>query len=255
MDFLECIKQTDLRYWFPVVQRSGVPYPKTVLIEEGIDLRDLISALDGQDPVTLGALVGRVDHASREVGGVPFFLRTAYLSGKHEWKNTCYCDGLIKIGRNIIGLVEATAMADQPLGCFVVREFLKLQSLFTAFDGMPVAREFRVFIRDGEVLHVQPYWPPQSIRKPSNASWRSLLGWLSDLSAGDKAFLENRARSIDIEGFWSMDFAQDVKGDWYLIDMARGELSYLWYPDRGEADPGTTGMELLKPKEVGDGCE
>lgn len=250
MDFLECIKQTDLRYWFPAVQRSGVLYPKTVLVESGIDLCDLILVLDGKESRTLEGVARRIAQASKVVG-VPFFLRTSYLSGKHEWGNTCYCHDLKTVGRNIIGLVEATVMADQPLGCFAVREFLNLQSLFTAFDGMPVAREFRLFVKNGEVLHVQPYWPPQSIRKPSNASWRSLLGWLSDLSAGDKAFLEARARSIDIEGFWSMDFAQDVKGDWYLIDMARGELSYLWYPDRGEADTGTTGMELLKKEGVG----
>lgn len=247
MDFLECIKQTDLRYWFPAVQRSGVPYPKTVLIEDGVDFRDLISALDGKQPKTLDGLIESVVEASNEVG-VPFFLRTAYLSGKHGWADTCYCRYPKGIGRNIIGLVEATALADQPLGCFVVREFLNLQSLFTAFNGMPVAREFRLFIRDGEVLHIQPYWPPQSIRKPSVPDWRYHLGWLNELSAGDKAFLEARARRINshIEGFWSMDFAKDVKGDWYLIDMARGELSYLWYPDRDEADPGTTGMELLK---------
>ena len=245
MDFIELIKQTDLRYWFPAVQRSGVLYPKTVLIEDGVDFGDLTKALDGKEPKTLDGLIESVVEASNEVG-VPFFLRTSYLSGKHEWADTCYCRYPKGIGRNIIGLVEATALADQPLGCFVVREFLKLQTCFTAFGGMPVAREFRVFIKASEVLHVQPYWPPQSIRKPSIPDWRYALAWLSKLSPKEQAFLEARARSVDIEGFWSMDFAQDVKGDWYLIDMARGELSYLRYPERGEADPGTTGMELLK---------
>jgi len=249
MDYIELVNQTDLRYWFPAVQKSGVLYPKTVLIEDGIDFWDLVKVLDGKKPKTLEGLVERVAEASKEVG-TPFFLRTSHLSGKHSWVVTCYCHShdIKLVGRNVCGLIDATVMTGQPLGCFAVREFLKLQSLFTAFDGMPVAREFRIFVKDREALHIQPYWPPTSIRRPSVRDWRYLLGWLNALESGVREILESLAKRVSshIGGFWSVDFAQTVDGDWYLIDMARGELSYCWFPERGKADEGTTGVELLK---------
>ena len=31
-----------------------------------------------------------------------------------------------------------------------------------------------------------------------------------------------------MEGYWSVDFAQGADGQWYLIDMAEGDLS--WQP-------------------------
>lgn len=246
MDFAKMVGQTDLRYWFPAVQKSGVPYPKTVLVEDGINFWDLTKALDGKEPDTLCGLVRRIEEASAKVG-VPFFLRTSHLSGKHSWQNTCYCDRLQRVANNICGLVEETAMADQPLGCFAVRELLSLRSSFKAFDGMPVAREFRVFVKDGEVLHVQPYWPPQFIRSPSVEDWEERLAEISYLDEQEGVELEERAIEVSahIQGFWSVDFAQELSGEWYLIDMARGEMSYCWFPEKGRADPGTTGMELL----------
>lgn len=33
----------------------------------------------------------------------------------------------------------------------------------------------------------------------------------------------------NFDGYWSVDFAQDVNGDWYLIDMALGNES--WHPE------------------------
>lgn len=247
MGYVELVEQSDFRYWFPAVQRSGVAYPRTVLVEDdGLNLFALTPLLDGKTPSLFNTLVERIRVASGEVGS-PFFLRGSHLSGKHDWARTCYCASTEKIGLNIVGLVEAAAMADQPLNCFAVREFLELRYKFTAFNGMPVAREFRVFVLDGDVLHLQPYWPPQSIRNPSVEDWEEKLAETSYLDEQEEVELEEQAVEVSahIQGFWSVDFAQELGGEWYLIDMARGEMSYCWFPEKGGSDQGTTGMGLL----------
>jgi len=58
---------------------------------------------------------------------------------------------------------------------------------------------------------------------------------LSLLDAATREELSTRATRVGEElfrmngayaGCWSIDFAQDVDGNWWLIDMARGEVSF-----------------------------
>lgn len=240
----ELDRQTDMRYWFPKIKELEINVPKTVFVNA--DYGDLLSSLDGKLPASWPDLLERLSNAVEKVGE-PFFLRTAYLSGKHEWSNTCYCENLGSLDRNIVGLIEHTEMSfTVPFGCFVVREFLNLNSIFNAFDGMPIAREFRFFVQDEKVLHWQPYWPADSIRDPSIDNWEGILQRMSILDSWSMDYLGYWVQQVGkkLGGFWSVDFAQHVDGRWFLIDMARGEESFYWDTD-GPAEEGKCGLDLL----------
>lgn len=240
----ELDRQTDMQYWFPKIEELEINVPKTIFVKA--DYGDLLKLLDGELPASWPDTLERLGKAVEEVGE-PFFLRTAYLSGKHEWSNTCYCENLGSLNRNITGLIEYTEMSFAvPFGCFVVREFLNLNSSFRAFNNMPIAREFRFFVQDAEVLHWQPYWPASSIQNPDGEYWMLSLKRMSILDPRSMNYLNCRAKEIGkkLGGFWSVDFAQHAGGRWFLIDVARGEQSFYW-DTSGPAEEEKCGLDLL----------
>lgn len=84
------------------------------------------------------------------------------------------------------------------------------------------------------------YWPEDAIlfygRKPP-ADWKERLHALN-LEVGDEKRILNayaeKFGSVN-PGFWSVDFAQDETGKWWLIDAARGEVS--WHAAGCPLDP------------------
>jgi hypothetical protein len=164
-------------------------------------------------------------------------MRTDLHSAKHEFADTCYVADASVLLSHIGALIEADNMM-----CFlgddsqalVFREFLRLEAPFTAFRDMPVARERRVFIKDGKAVCSHPYWPKGALYrrgKPSREDWRPWLHDLSVLRRGDGIRLRQYAEMVGrlLAGAWSMDFAWvPDKRDWYLIDMALAKHS--WHP-------------------------
>lgn len=228
----ECEEQTSMRWWYPRILGAGLPVkmPRTVLIDA--DYGDLLSALDDIRPTSLRSLVRRIRKAG-QVLGWPLFLRTDLTSGKHSWIRTCSCPSWQVVARHVFALVEDTALKDIHLHAFAARELLPLRYEFHAFDGLPIAREFRFFVKNGLLDHVQPYWPPQVIQTPSRKDWARCLGEMSRIEDDELVHLSKLAELAGgvLGSYWSVDFAQHQDGSWYLIDMARGEISYRWDPD------------------------
>ena len=132
------------------------------------------------------------------------------------------------------------------------REFLQLETTgFTAFHGkMPINKEVRCFIRDGKIDCVHPYWfnevfdrevareakmhkmigGEEAAKKGYSqlpADWSDKLAKSNKLTFNDKSIIHEYLREVmpHFQGYWSVDFTKGVNGEWYLIDMARGELS------------------------------
>jgi hypothetical protein len=253
------VDRNDLAYWFPRLAASGMRVPRTEMVHfEG----DLIPLLDGQAVEGFADLVAQVQAAAQRVGGYPAFLRTGYGSGKHQWQRTCYLSGPAVVASHISNLVEWSAVVDfmgLPTKTWVVREFLNLRHDFVAFEGMPVAREFRFFFRDGQVTCKHPYWPPGAIRKANirEGAWQASLEAMSRLEHGEGVMLINQVEKVaqHFEGFWSLDLAQLAEGEgeksWVAIDMADGDASFHWpgclhnpHPERDEVEGETEETDL-----------
>jgi hypothetical protein len=220
----------DLAEWFPCLATTGVPVPRTVIVQTELDL---LGVLDGETPAGFDDFVAQLDAAGREVGGPPAFLRTGHTSGKHGWRRTCYVQGAV--ARHVAALVEWSACAGLlglPTSTWAVREFLNLDASFSAFDGMPVALERRLFIEAGAVRCHHPYWPADALEegRPSRPDWRAKLAeqdrtW--DAECG--LVLEmGRVVSAAFPGSWSLDFARTRAGLWIALDMANAADSFHW---------------------------
>lgn len=225
-----------ISFWQPKLEAAGVPTPRTTIIRsEG----DLSSLLDGQPPDGWDVFLTLMQAACYD-HGLPCFLRTGHGSGKHDWLATCFVADAENVARNIFALVEWSHMADLlglPHDVWAVRTMLETEHLFQCrgYNGFPVTREFRVFVRDDIVEHVQPYWPPDAVEQgePDDADWLAKLRAISKLErddAHDVPFLAGWASGAVGGGYWSVDVLQDRHGRWYVTDMAEGDRSFRWEP-------------------------
>lgn len=236
---------TRLSYWFPLVESAGLPVPETRIVKiSDQDMRLLFTfCLDGEgDPTPWHSLTHAIEMAALSLPKPPpVFLRTDFLSGKHSWVETCYVADLSLIPTHVSRLIEKSETFDF-VGCpwdvWVVREFLNTRPQFHAFQGMPITREFRYFVRDGVIEHRQPYWPEYAIEgnfyrgavEPED--WRSTLSEMNRISANEDTELSRLTleTSAAVPGFWSVDWLQTADRGWVLTDMAEGDKSFRWEP-------------------------
>jgi hypothetical protein len=215
-------------YWFPAVEAAGISHPRTEIVEIGWE--PLISILDGKwlpEAVELQLL-----EATKRIG-FPLFLRTDQASGKHHWIHSCHVPALTELRPHVFCVVEENAMADLDCTALVFRGLLTLESTFTAFDGLPIAKERRYFVHDGQVVCHHPYWPEDAIEKgwsmvPLPADWRQQLAVLNIETAEETCELTTLARKVQLPGAWSIDFAFAGDSGWVLLDMAMAQRS--WHP-------------------------
>jgi hypothetical protein len=228
--------RNSLAFWFPKIAAAGLRVPATRIIRAN---DDLVVLLDGEKPPGWDDLVDELVAAGNEVGW-PAFLRTGHGSGKHEWDRTCFLPGPSDVAHHIAALVEWSCCVDMfglPTDVWAVREMLPAPPLFRCegYCRFPVTREFRLFVRDGRVEHVQPYWPPDAVEqgRPSDPDWRTKLERASALTQPERAALELIAATAGQAvggGYWSVDLLEDVGRRWVVTDMAEGDRSFRWEP-------------------------
>src|SRR5574343_556102 len=219
IDRLKLEEESSMLYWYPKII-GRLRTPKTVLLP--IPTKDHHRMREILDGKPFPKRIEKKILLKGEEIGYPLFLRSDQGSGKHEWRDTCYVpnqESLISHVISLLGWHECAGIMGLWWDALVFREIIPLESRFTAFHGMPVSRERRVFVRDGIVECIHPYWPEDAIHED---------------------------RENQLPGYWSVDFACDIHGAWWMIDAARGELS--WHPSDCQYCP-----EEQKPKPIPDG--
>lgn len=238
--------RTCLSYWFPRIEQAGLPVPRTAILRinrEDASENDLAQTVfDGKPLGVAGhAFVSRLETAAEEIG-FPVFLRTGQTSGKHSWDRTCYVGSREVLAQHVFELIEFSECADL-MGLdwqvWVVRELLPTRPVMVAYQGMPVCREFRLFVDGPEIQCCHPYWPLEALR---DGRPRTLDGQpLDDEAVEDLAHgiweLDDRDCEIvrDLAsragqacgGRWSVDVLETDRG-WYVTDLAIAELSWHW---------------------------
>lgn len=238
----------DLQWYLPTTEVVWLPQP--VWAEEILD----------EPEAHLNTVAAEIERlAAKWQFGWPVFVRTNLLSGKHNYRDTCLMPDATALRRNLNALVEAHAMAaftmqgDCTIDSFVVRKFLRLRHAFTAFNGLPIANEYRYFVTSGKIECMHPYWPVDAVRDGFIADmprpmaeedegmargWHGIPeGWVAMLAKMQAykptgwTHVERAGTVVEkATGFpsWSIDFAEDTTGHWWLIDMALAEES--WHP-------------------------
>lgn len=229
--------KTCLSYWFPIIQEAGLPVPKTAIVNAP-DLSPWLRRKRGESLTAgLDGFFSDLAAAIAQVGGFPVFLRTGFGSGKHEWADTCFVPNFDSLPAHVYSLFEWSHLVDfmgLPTDVWVARELLHTDPAFHAFAGMPVTKERRYFVHDGEVVCHHPYWPEAAFEstgaKPSASDWKDRLAALNEESLAEVVELSALSRKVSehVPGFWSVDWLHTKDRGWVLIDMAEGQRSFHW---------------------------
>lgn len=228
-------------YWLPKLQEDTMlssHVPRSTLVP--YDHVSVICAMEGGGEYAgWDSVVQAVKDAAREIGW-PVFIRSCLASAKHDGPNSYRADQPADIPRVLSHTAEDNElkfMFQSGPEAFVVREYLDLEAPFVAFHGLPVSREWRFFASTAEILCAHPYWPEEAIKfypksvEPDN--WRPLLAELHEHPKREEWIaLETMAIKAaglcDTAPSWSVDFAKDTSGKWWLIDMAIMGQSWHW---------------------------
>lgn len=231
MKDFEITNHSSMLYWWPKIKDLPIPQPKT---EIAYQKDDWWCHLDGI-PIER-EIITKVNEIANRFG-YPVFVRTDLSSGKHNYLESCYIGDYESIHKNIWRLIETNAIKDLWFNSLIVREYLRLDWRFRAFNGLPIAPERRYFIEDGEVICHHPYWPENAIKfwggskNWEHTIWKEHLKRMNHESIEEIELLTGYTRLVsqNISGDWSVDFAKGANGTWYLIDMATAIQS--WHPE------------------------
>lgn len=228
-------------YWLPKLQADDLiaPHvPRSVIVP--YDHPAMICAMEGGGEYSeWESVVQSVRDAARSIGW-PVFIRSCLASAKHDGPNSYKASDVSEVARVLSHTAEDSELKFMFEGgptAFIVREFLNLDAPFTAFNGLPVAREWRFFASPDAMICAHPYWPEETIKfyrgQKEPPGWRSQLADLHERPQitewVDLESVAMRAAAIcDAATAWSVDFAKDVNGKWWLIDMATMERSWHW---------------------------
>lgn len=240
-------ERNSLLYWFPKISKLGIPVPLTKWIEIPQEKIRLLAGVEEDAIKNFSPYLEKIRATAKEIG-YPVFIRTDCASDKHGWKDTAFVRKEDDLLPHIIGTVihnEGVGLIGLNYKAIVVREFLELDWRFKAFHGeMPVAKERRYFINNGQLLCHHAYWITEAIEKAHQqdgaiifrnyiphrlpSKWKDMLREINLEQKDEVELLTSYAEKVAkvFSEYWSIDFACSRTGEWYLIDMALGEVSY-----------------------------
>ncbi len=159
-----------------------------------------------------GVDIEKVVEAARRFGDRPVIVKDYVKSRKHEWDDACFVPSAAdeKRLRSVVSTF-LERQGDLLVGGVVLREFIDLQSVGShPKSGMPLTREHRVFVLDGEPLVTGRYW--------SDADYGD-----DDVPLGEFAGIMKAVRSR----FFTMDLAMGRDRNWRIIELGDGQVAGL----------------------------
>ena len=159
-----------------------------------------------------GYRVGEFVKELEEFEGEPIIVKDYVKSQKHYWEEACYIpksnnlEIVERITKRFIELQEE----DLNEG-IVYREFVELEELTNhSKSGMPLTKEFRLFIKNGEIKSCFKYW--------DEGKYNNVEPEIERFADVIKKIKSN---------FFSMDIAKKKGGDWIIIEIGDGQVSGL----------------------------
>lgn len=223
-------------YWFPRIRHGNLPVPRTKFVD--IEFMKLINILDGERIPYADEVMGHLDANAVEIG-YPVFIRSDHASAKHDGPSAYRAEKKEDLPSVLYQTVEDNAMKDFLPQALMVRSWLDLEAPFKAFGGLPIAREWRLFATKDKVVCSHFYWAEEAIqfwggRVDEPTFWKRDLAKIAEPLSVDeqvllKALAMRAATVCTAAPCWSVDFARDREGKWWLIDMAIAQSS--WHPE------------------------
>ena len=194
--------------WYPALTDST---PQSVWLDSA----------DALDPAKLTAALAVFD-------GGPLIVKDYVKSQKHRWDEACFIPesgDLAAVARVVHRFLEL--QGPDLIGGVVFRRFETYEPLSThSRSGMPLTREYRLFLVDGEPISCTPYWEQ---------------GQYDDAVTVPLDLIRERVAAINSR-FFTVDVARQVSGEWRIVELGDGQVAGL--PER--VDPLTFYRSVLR---------
>jgi hypothetical protein len=183
------------------------------------DLQNWVADLGDMTPATWSSLEDIPEEG-------PFVLKGATNSKKFQWKTHMYAEDRREACEVYARLCEDGLISEQRI---YIRKYVPLFTYFPDVIGLPVTKEFRFFVYDGEILCGGYYWS-------SHVDTLLESGIeLPKVEEVPRAFLEKVTGRIGRKVmFYALDVAQTLSGDWIVIELNDGQMSGLSMNDPDE---------------------
>jgi len=154
-----------------------------------------------------------------EFGNKSIVVKDFVKSQKHYWEEACFIPNAAdkeKVNSVVSKFIELQN-SDLNEG-LVFREFIDLEELANhSLSGMPLTKEFRVFIKNGRIMTIFKYWDE---------------GDYKDVEPIVDGFQEVIPKIQS--NFFTMDIAKKKDGDWIIVELGDGQVAGL--PDNANKD-------------------
>lgn len=220
--------------WYPILEKEGLPQPKTTFFElpnfwpAYIEDGCINGWQDLSETIKKAVWKRLCKQIRRDFGYSPVFFKTSTYSNKHYIK-TLRRPGIEDIVTMYYDGIGVGAIPSLGFRFLAIREFIEIEGK-PLLEGsvLPIGVERRIFLKDGQVTKVLPYWPKEAFKTDITAYLEKLNAvptpeWVLEMAAKAGQALTKEWPSITE---WSVDFALDKNGKWWLIDTALAEKSW-----------------------------
>jgi hypothetical protein len=152
-------------------------------------------------------------------GDKPIVIKDYVKSQKHYWNEACFIPNASDKEKANSVISKFIELQDSDLNeGLVFREFVELEELTNHSEsGMPLTKEFRVFIKNGEVMTILKYWDEGDYQnvEPVIENFEEIIPKIKS-------------------NFFTMDIAKKKDGNWIIVELGDGQVAGL--PDNADKD-------------------
>lgn len=145
----------------------------------------------------------------------PVVVKGETSGRKFLWKSHMFAENREKAIDILCKLQDDGLLRDQNI---YFRQFVKLKTYLVGLNGLPITKEFRVFVCDGKILSKGYYWTNYFDDLPEVPNTNDI----------PEEFLK---KVIDAIGesvrFYAVDVAQMDNGEWIVVELNDGQQSGL----------------------------
>lgn len=150
-------------------------------------------------------------------GNRPIIVKDYVKSQKHYWEQACFIPDASNTEQAKSVIEKFIELQEDDLNeGLVFRAFIELEKLTNhAKSGMPLTKEFRLFVKNKEVIGAYKYW--------DEGDYKDVVPVIEDFKQLIPTIKSN---------FFTMDIAKKKDGGWIIVELGDGQVAGL--PDNAD---------------------
>jgi hypothetical protein len=246
--------RNNMSYWLPKIQNQGLRIPKTCIIPMPEKVMDACF-MDGDRKKNM-AVVGKwvtetvMPKLEEESLTGLIFVKNGCFSNKFDFRSCSIIANPLALTASVIDINYQSFMFDAGGNTeLAIRERIPYdeEKTPTIYNGLPLRNEYRIFydFDNHKPLYIVNYWDwdycHDSICRVASDRiiYESAYPELEEHYEKEKNtvlfYVNSGLKNVTgLSGIWSVDILEDESGTFWLIDMAVGQQSAYWDPEKFE---------------------